>query len=99
MVILDPDIVRASVRPTECDPPLIVDPDAISQRRKAFQLLEPVTTGLPEFVQALDRVELAKFAAGSTLNIGRKPPTWFTAPNTFSFKIMERADHVSLNKA
>jgi hypothetical protein len=94
MVILDPDIVRASIGPAEGEPPLVVDAYTISWRRVAFQLLQPVTRRLPHIGQPFRRFKLTELATCRIVNIRRELAYALAAKERMGFTRGEAADHV-----
>ena len=70
MIVNDLDFVRISPDPSEADPPLVIDPDAVLVRSIAGELLQSIGRWRAQIFQINGRVELTEFSKGGSLNIG-----------------------------
>ncbi len=62
MVVDDLNVVRVAAAPSETDPPLVVDSDAVLPAPVALERLQPVARRYAQVVQALGGVELNQLA-------------------------------------
>jgi hypothetical protein len=93
MVILDPDIVRASVHPAEGDPPLVVYPDTICPFAVALQLFEAIPWRHAQFERVRHAVEDAELAARGLLDVRRQLAAALSRENQLCLGIVEASDH------
>jgi hypothetical protein len=68
VVVDDLDFVCVSIRPSEADPPLVVDPDAVLSSAIAFEGLEPISWRRHQVAERLSAVQIEQFAARRALN-------------------------------
>jgi hypothetical protein len=68
MIIHDFHIPGVAITPSEADPPLVVDANAISARTIAFQAFEAVSRWTPKVVNRNGRIHGMQFCLGPLLN-------------------------------
>src|SRR5436853_1092421 len=95
MIVLDPDIVRVSLDPTEGDPPLVIDAHTICPFALSLQLLEAVVPRCPQVVWLSGAIDGAQLASGNVLDVGREPAAAFAVPDACGFLVSKASDHDS----
>jgi hypothetical protein len=73
VVVDDFDVMSIIADPTEADPPLIVDADAVLAAALPFQRLEPVTRREAQEGEFDGRIDQLQFGHGALLEIGGQP--------------------------
>jgi hypothetical protein len=92
MVIHDLHIVRSGECPTETDPELIVDPDAILARPVAPQRLQPIPWRHAKILKLPGDLQLSKLPSRRRFDICESfDPS--SARQSFSVGALERQDH------
>lgn len=84
--------MHASVAPTEAQPPLIVDPDAVLALSVTHQRLQTIARRCPQITQLVRRVQHGQLALRHPLN-RPKAPDLFTTKQPFGLLLAEQTDH------
>jgi hypothetical protein len=71
MIIHDFDVISAGIGPSETQPELIVDPDAVLSLPIAFEPLQTIPRWNAKVIQPPRDFELAKLATGHSGNVGK----------------------------
>ena len=72
MIVNDLYFVSVSLSPTEANPPLVVDANAMLTLACSGQLLKSVARRDTEIAQAFRGVENSEFLPGKTVQVGRE---------------------------
>lgn len=93
MVVHDLDVVGVGVDPTEADPPLVVDADAVLSEAFGRELLQTVRWRHPEVGETGGGIEHEQFAKGGSVKIRWEPPDPFASEQTLGVGVTEAPDH------
>jgi hypothetical protein len=93
VVVHDFDVVGVAAPPSEADPPLVVDPDAVLPLPIAAQSLKPVTGRDPQVVQAVRSVQHPELPQGHPLHINSQASGRVPRAQPLGFPIAEALDH------
>lgn len=85
MVIDDLDIFGIACRPSETNPPLIIDPNAHLSLAFAPQEFEPVAGWVTQIIDRYGGIQLAQLAQRPVLDFSWKLPARLTSPHPRSF--------------
>lgn len=58
MVVNNFNLARVSIRPFKNDPPLIVDPNAVSIGKISLKLLQPIARRNPQIINASSSINM-----------------------------------------
>jgi len=95
VVVNDLDVLGAGSGPTEADPPLPVDPDAVGVGTIAPELLEPVSRWHPKVTQGIGGVEDEQLPQRHPLRVLVELAEPLSLPNTFCVVISEGPQHLT----
>lgn len=93
MIVDDLDVKGIAVLPTETDPPLVINTDAVLSGAIALELVEPIARWHAEVINRLGGVHGDEFAQHGAVYLGRESPNRFAAEQSFSISIGEALDH------
>jgi len=93
MVIDNRHIVGVAVTPSETDPPLVVDADAVLPGSIAAQFLEAVSGRDAKIVESLRRVDRDELAKHRPPQLGREPANWLAGEEAFGVPVAKALDH------
>jgi hypothetical protein len=93
VVIHDLYIMGVAAPPSETDPPLVVDPDAVLPLPISPQPLESVPGRDPQVVQPLGGIKHPELPQGHPLHIRSKPPDGVPREQLLGIPISEALDH------
>src|SRR3990172_12888877 len=74
VVVADLHVVSIVLSPTEADPPLVVDSNAVLSGAIPRQPLEPVARRCAEVLETLCAIDQEQLPVCTPLHISRKPP-------------------------
>jgi hypothetical protein len=97
VVVDDLDEFGACVSPSEADPPLLVDANAVVPSTIAFQILEPIPRRHPQITQGVGCIENDQLAESHPLGALVELPHSLPLPNAFGVVVSERPDHIDDN--
>ena len=95
MVIDDLDVVRIGILPSEADPPLIVDADAVPADAIAFQFLKAVPRRHAEVVERLGGIDGDQLPQHDPPELRWIPPHRLAAEQARGILIAKALDHAS----
>lgn len=95
MVIDDLDIVRIGILPSEADPPLIVDADAVLAGTIAFEFLEAVPRRYAEVVECLGGIDGDQLPQHHPPELRWIPPHRLAPEQARRIPIAKALDHAS----
>jgi hypothetical protein len=93
MIVDDFDLLRAALRPSETDAPLVIDSNAPLSRAISLQKLEPIARRYPEIVESPCGVQQAQLAKRYGLNVERQAPASQSLPYSFGLSVAKADDH------
>ena len=93
MIVHDLDIVRVSARPTEAEPPLVIDPDAVLTCAISQQFFEPIRRWHHQISKRGCCIQNPEFPKSGALQIGREPRDPLALEQLFRVLAPEAADH------
>jgi hypothetical protein len=93
VVVDDLDVVRIAGPPSETDPPLPVDTDAVLTGAIAVEFLEAIRRRNLEIMERRRSVKHAEFAKGRALDICAEPLHPLAPEQPFRVPILEPLDH------
>ena len=94
MVIGDLDAIGVAVTPSETDPPLIVDSNAVLPSTIAFQAFQPVSGRYPEIIEVPGIVQHSQLTTTDALNLHRESARDHPPPDLFRLTIRESGNHL-----
>ena len=93
MVVDELDVRRLSIRPTETDPPLIVDPDAVLACSAPLQLFESVPRRHTKIIDSFRGIQDEQSSERLTLNVAAPSGYSDSMEDVSGFLVRERANH------
>src|SRR5262245_6070431 len=99
VVVHDRHAVGPPAVPSEHDPPLIVDPDAVLPFPITLQGLELIARGHPKVLQTGRGVEHEELPQGCPLNPRVDPPHALSPEQGFRLAVPETGDHAANSNA
>jgi hypothetical protein len=93
VVVRDLDVVGVTTPPSEADPPLVIDPDAVLPLPITAQSFQPVARRDAQVVQAVRSVQHPELPQCHPLHIGSKPPDGVPFEQPLGVSIAEALDH------
>jgi len=94
MIISDFDIMGIGADPSEADPPLVIDTDAVLSPPVAAQGLQSVRWRNPEVCKGLSIIQHSELPACDFLNLRRQALGPFPMPDHFSVFRPEAPNHI-----
>ena len=94
MVVYDLDIVRIAIRPSEANPPLIVDPNAVLAGTIAFELLQPVPRWNAKVIEGFGSIDHSQLAEHGALHIGRIAADALAPEESLRVPVAKAPDHL-----
>ena len=93
MIINNLNLVGVRSLPSEADPPLIIDPDAVLPRSSAFQRFQSVARWHGHVPNGCGGMQLEQFTSRCPLNLCRKPPGDASVENLYCLRTGEALNH------
>jgi hypothetical protein len=93
VVVDDLDFVRVLALPSEADPPLIVDPDAVSACSLPAEPFETIARRHPQVRECHGRIEHPKLAQSDLLHFGAEAAYRLTTEQPLSIPVTEALNH------
>jgi hypothetical protein len=93
VIVNDLDVVGVTASPSETDPPLIVDADAVLALPITSQSFQAVPRRNTQVVQALGRIKHAELAQRHPLHVRAEPPGWAPHEQALRIPVAEASDH------
>jgi len=93
VVVHDLDVVRIAAVPSEADPPLVVDPDAVLACAIAAQPFQAVSRRHAKIVQPRRGIQHPELSQSHLLNPCSEPANRPTVEEPLGFPISEALDH------
>jgi hypothetical protein len=93
VVIHDFDVVGVTTSPSEADPPLVVDPDAVLALPITPQQLQPVARWDPQVVQPVSSVQHPELPQGHSLYVNPEASGRVSREQPLGVPIAEALDH------
>ena len=93
VIVNDLDIVRIGTCPSEADPPLVVDADAVLPGTRSLELLKPVRRRHSEVVQVSRPVDHVQFPQRDSLNVPRQLARDSALPDQLGLAVAKGLDH------
>jgi hypothetical protein len=95
VVVYDLDVVCIPFTPSEANPPLIVDADAVLPTPITRQLLESVSRWASQVIQNLRRIQDQQLAKRHALQLQGPPPHTLTFEDLLGIAVPEALDHLT----
>src|SRR5262245_2007440 len=95
VVVRDLDFICVPLLPSEADPPLIVDADAMLPGSIANESLESISRRYSKILQRFCCVDQQQLSMCSALDVGRKCPRAFAPKYLFRLGVAKAPNHVS----
>jgi hypothetical protein len=89
VVVDDLNVLRTCCGPSEADPPLLVDPDAVVAGSITLQLLQSIARRDSQVVDGIRCIEDEEFSQGSPLRVFVEPANSLSLPNSFGVLVSE----------
>jgi len=96
VVVDDLDVVRATLRPAQADPPLVVDADAVLARAVPAQGFEAVAGRRLEVAERSGMVDLQQIAMGDSHHVRRDALRVAAIPRGACGRVAEGFDHAPI---
>ena len=93
MVIDDLNVVCVAIPPSEADPPLIVDPDAVLALAISLERFKPITGRRPKIVKGACIVDLHELTVRSFRDFVRNALDEAASPSGLCRRVPKRFDH------
>ena len=93
MVVHDLDVARVPTRPTEANPPLIINPNAVLPCAPSLEAFQPISGWDSQVFNSLRRVQNEKFPKRLTLNVLAPLCDSNSIEYSSCFRVRERSDH------
>src|SRR5690242_9631223 len=90
------NVLGVTARPGEADTPLLVDANAVLPRPVLNQLLQPITWGYAQVVNAAGRVDKYEFVVCNPTQLFAELLDVGAAPNRFGVRPSKGANHFSI---
>jgi len=93
VIVGDLNIKGITVLPSEADPPLVVDPDAVLTFPIAGQLLETIPGWNSQVAQRISRVEHEELPQGRAVNTLREPSRALAIEDPLGLRVSKAPNH------
>jgi hypothetical protein len=93
VIVGDLHIEGITVFPSEADPPLVVDPDAVLSFPIAGKLLQTIPGRNSQVAQRISRVEHEELPQGRAVNTLRKAPRALAIEDSLGLRVSKAPNH------